>query len=47
MCKIAKQNQILENIYNFDGNYSDYTSYIVNDHSKQSTNKENKSGGER
>ncbi len=41
------ENLNFRNIYNFDGNYSDYTSYIVNDHSKQSTNKENKSGGER
>ena len=32
------ENLNFRNIYNFDGNYFDYTSYIVNDHSKQSTN---------
>lgn len=41
------ENLNFRNIYNFDGNYSDYTSYIVNDHSKQSTNKEKRSEGER
>ena len=41
------ENLNFRNISNFDGNQQVYTSYIVNDHSKQSTNKENKSGGER